>query len=76
MLACKRLGFDYMLFVEQDTGSGRLVKWYENMGFAKVPPDALPGLDRAMIGALPEDSSDFYKVPPNTDVTTVLPFKP
>jgi len=47
--------------VERDTGSGKLVAWYEAMGFAQIPSDALPGLDRAMIGLLPEDG-DFYDV--------------
>ena len=61
MRACRAAGFDYMLFVERDTGSGKLVAWYEAMGFAQIPSDALPGLDRAMIGLLPEDG-DFYDV--------------
>jgi hypothetical protein len=52
-----RAGFGYMLFVERDTGSGRLVAWYEAMGFVRIPADALPGLDRAMVGALPADEA-------------------
>ena len=50
-----------MLFVERDGGSGKLVRWYEAMGFVQVPPDALPGLDRAMVGALPREDA-FYDV--------------
>ena len=61
MRACRALDFRYMLFVERDGGSGKLVKWYEAMGFRVVPPDALPGLDRAMVGYLPSDQT-FYDV--------------
>lgn len=75
MLACRLLGFDYMLFVERDTGSGRLVRWYEAMGFVKVPPGALPGLDRAMIGELPNPKlrPEFYDAERADDVV-VRPF--
>ena len=27
------------------------------MGFVRIPADALPGLDRAMVGALPADEA-------------------
>ena len=59
MRACRALDFRYMLFVERDGGSGKLIKWYEAMGFRVVPPDVLPGLDRAMVGYLPSDQT-FY----------------
>ena len=59
MRACRALGFDYMLFIEQDTGSGRLVAWYESIGFVVVPSDAIPGLDRAMVGPLPDDAAYY-----------------
>ena len=61
MRACRALDFRYMLFVERDGGSGKLIKWYEAMGFRVVPPDVLPGLDRAMVGYLPPDQT-FYDV--------------
>ncbi len=61
MRACRALDFRYMLFVERDGGSGKLIKWYEAMGFRVVPPDVLPGLDRAMVGYLPSDQT-FYDV--------------
>ncbi|KAJ8602000.1 hypothetical protein CTAYLR_002750 [Chrysophaeum taylorii] len=77
MRACRLLGFNYMLFIERDSGSGRLVKWYEAMGFVKVPPDALPGLDRAMIGELPDPvlGAAFYDShQTQKDDVRVLPF--
>ena len=61
MRACRALDFRYMLFVERDGGSGKLIRWYEAMGFRVVPPDVLPGLDRAMVGYLPSDQT-FYDV--------------
>ena len=61
MRACRALDYRYMLFVERDGGSGKLVRWYEAMGFRVVPPDVLPGLDRAMVGRLPPDPA-FYDV--------------
>ena len=61
MRACRALDFRYMLFVERDGGSGKLIRWYEAMGFRVVPPDVLPGLDRAMVGYLPSDQM-FYDV--------------
>ena len=47
--------FQVHALVERDGGSGNSSKWYEAMGFRVVPPDVLPGLDRAMVGYLPSD---------------------
>jgi len=76
MLACRLLGFRYMLFVERDSGSGRLVRWYENMGFRKIPSGALPGLDRAMVGRLPDPDDDpaFYHADEDELLTVLKPF--
>lgn len=45
----------------QDNGSGRLVAWYEAMGFRLVPEEAGIQVEDGMLARLPADCDDeFY----------------
>ena len=60
MRACAAAGYGWMLFVHQDNGSGRLVAWYEAMGFRRVPEDNALGISRGMLGPLPAPDEPYY----------------
>ena len=58
----RRCGYKFALLKAEDNGSGKLIKWYENMGFALLPDDNTLGLtDGAyMVSLLPVDPDDEY----------------
>ena len=57
-------GCEYALLVHQDNGSGKLVRWYEGMGFKLLPPGNAVGLKDGMLAALPPDiDGPFYMDP-------------
>jgi len=57
-------GHDFALLVHQDNGSGKLIAWYQGMGFKLLPPDNAIGVQDGMIAMLPRDiNDDFYMNP-------------
>ena len=54
-------GNDYALLVHQDNGSGKLIRWYEGMGFKLLPDDNPIKVKDSMLVRLPRDVDDeFY----------------
>jgi hypothetical protein len=44
----------------QDNGSGKLIRWYEAMGFKLLPEPNEIGVEKGMLVALPTDPDDPY----------------
>jgi N-acetylglutamate synthase-like GNAT family acetyltransferase len=54
-------GNDFALLVHQDNGSGKLIRWYQMMGFKLLPTDNAIGVEKGMICVLPRDvDGAFY----------------
>ena len=55
-------GYNFALLKAEDNGSGKLIKWYEDMGFHLLPADNPIGLmdGSYMVSMLPVNASDEY----------------
>jgi GNAT superfamily N-acetyltransferase len=53
-------GNDYALLVHQDNGSGKLIRWYEGMGFKLLPEGNAIGVEDSMLARLPRDVNDAF----------------